>query len=110
MAGQSTELTARRGRDSGAADERAEIELHIALVSSLDGIRFVVIEWSGEALIQRLSGYVEAKAEDVLWPDSAGRVRRLLSQGRSDAAIEEYFTRVGDRWDAEFLHREVVQM
>lgn len=110
MSVQEMELSTGRVHRSGAADDRTEIELHIALVSSLDGIRFAAIERSGEALIQRLSCYVAVKAEEVLWPDSARQVLRLLSQGRSEAAIKHYFGGVGDRWDAEYLHREVVQL
>lgn len=103
------EFGAGRGHFS-ASGRRTDIELHVALVASLDGLRFTAVDRSAEGLLQRLSEYVAANAHTGLWPDSARRVRLLLTQSDSAAAIQHYFDRVGDRWDPEYLHREVVQV
>jgi hypothetical protein len=45
----------------------------------------------------------------LLWADDAGRVLDLLAAGEVETAVDLYFSRVGDRWDAEYLHRQVVR-
>lgn len=82
--------------------------IHIAVVSTTDGIVFAAAAPTPEALQTRLVAYIEGKASTVLWPDDAARVAELLARDRPDPAIDLYFARVGERWDAEHLHRQVV--
>ena len=77
--------------------------LHVAIVHSSDGVRFATAGASRAELVQRLAEYVRRRAPHVLWTDDARHVRALLARGELEAAVEVYFGRVGDRWDAEWL-------
>ncbi len=74
-----------------------------AVVHAADGVRFTASADSIPALTQRLAEYVRERADDVLWPDEAAHVRRLLADGDLAAAVDCYFWNVGDRWDDEWL-------
>lgn len=93
---------------AGAAAGSTDLELHVALVTGKDGIRLAVIEKSDDGMLRRLSDYVREEAPNALWPKDASQVSALLSAGRWETAIDFYFARVGNRWDQEFLHREIV--
>lgn len=67
-------------------------------------------ETNAEAMMEPLVGFVERSASAMLWPRDATEVHSLLASGRSEAAIDLYFAKVGDRWDCQQLHREVVEL
>lgn len=86
----------------------AVLMLHLGMVSATDGILFTAVERSADALRNRIAVFVRQRAETTLWPDDAAELKGLLAAGRSEDAIAFYFSRVGERWDREFLHREPI--
>jgi len=81
----------------------------VAVISAADGVRCVASgEWN-EDVLPALVCYVKQRADDVLWPESASRVRASIAEGRSHAAVVEYFETVGARWDDECLAIYVVR-
>lgn len=75
----------------------------MAVVHSLDGVRFVTTGRSRETIVRHLAGYVAERCDDLLPEDAGGRVRAMLAAGELGAAIAVYFARVGERWDNERL-------
>ncbi len=75
----------------------------VAVVHSLDGVRFVTTGESRDAVVPQIADYVRERCDDVLSPDAGDRVRALLAAGKLSAAIAVYFERVGERWDGERL-------
>ncbi len=75
----------------------------MAVVHSLDGVRFVTTGHRGDAVIANLAGYVGSRCDDVLSADAGTQVRTLLADGNVLHAIMVYFERVGERWDDERL-------
>jgi hypothetical protein len=74
-----------------------------AVVCAADGVRFVAVGDHLADLIGQLADYVRARCDDALWPSAAQQVRTLMDDGLPCAAIHLYFSRVGDRWDREYL-------
>lgn len=84
--------------------------VHVAVVTSGGAILFLAAETNAEAMMEPLVGFVERSASAMLWPRDATEVHSLLASGRSEAAIDLYFAKVGDRWGCQQLHREVVEL
>ena len=80
--------------------------LHTAVVRAPDGVRFIATAPDDEGLASRIVVYIGSRCDDVLWPESAERVRRLIAEHRESDAISAYFTNVGQRWDKEWLEVE----
>jgi hypothetical protein len=75
----------------------------VAVVRAADGVRFVAMGSWDDDVAPALLGYVEERADHVLWPSEAARVRELIAADQLDEAIAEYFMHVGSRWDDECL-------
>jgi hypothetical protein len=82
--------------------------LHVAIVHTPDGVRFVAAALTPAALTERLAEYVRQRAAHQLWPDAARVVHDRLAAGALDQAVASYFAAVGDRWDDERLVIEAV--
>lgn len=80
-------------------------ELYAAVVHAADGVRFLAVRPTRAALTALLADYAGRSAPERLWADDAERVGWLLARGCLDAAVDEYFARVGERWDEECLYR-----
>lgn len=90
-------------RHAASADGVIVPAPHTAFVYALDGVRFVAAAASHRAVIRRVAQYVERRADDALWANDAGRVRRLLEDGAHEEAVELYFALAGQRWDEEWI-------
>lgn len=86
------------------------VQLHVATVTSADGIRFVAAEPTAERLARQLARYVRVNAPHALASEDAQSVERALAAGRDADAVERYFATVGRRWDQEFLFRTSVEV
>lgn len=86
------------------------MELHVAAVCTAAEVRMLTGAPSPVDLERRLAAYVRRNATQLLWPADSARVLRLLEKGRPDQAISLYFSAVGDRWDHEFLHVQVLNL
>lgn len=75
----------------------------VSVVWAIDGPRFAAVAATEEDCLSQIGRYVAEQAPWQLWPPSAGRVATLLAAGDQAAAVREYFTHVGERWDAEWL-------
>jgi len=75
----------------------------VAVVHTVDSVRFVVTSTCRQELLQELSRYACENALDRLWPEDAAHVAALVAAGAPEAAIAHYFDTVGQRWDAEWL-------
>jgi len=96
------------GDSSDAARAGGSI-LHVAAVYAADGIRLLVAAATPAALTGRIAEHVARHASHQLRSTVARRVRALLAAGRLEDAIDLYFSRVGERWDREYLQIECVQ-
>src|SRR5687767_11611160 len=76
---------------------------YVAVVHTVDGVRFHAAATSRRDLIQRIAEYVQRWGGYVLRPDHARHLRSLLLRGEWEAAVELYFGLVGKRWDKEWL-------
>jgi hypothetical protein len=81
---------------------------YVAVVHTVDGVRFQATATSRRDLIHRLAEYVQRWGGYVLRPDHARHLRGLLLRGEWEAAVELYFALVGKRWDKEWLVTTVV--
>lgn len=81
---------------------------HVVVVTASDGVLFTAVERSSEQATVRLGEYVRLRAQRNLWPTDAEAVMRLLDGDEIGPAVDMYFDRVGDRWDRELLHRQVL--
>ena len=81
---------------------------YVAVVHTVDGIRFQATATSRRDLIHRLAEYVQRWGGYVLRPDHARHLRGLMLRGEWEAAVELYFGLVGKRWDKEWLVTTVV--
>lgn len=86
-----------------------ELTLFTAVVHVRDGVLFEAAADSPHNLVTQVAGFVRERCTDVLWPDDADQVCRLLEQRNAYAAIALYFARVGDRWDEEWLELSLPQ-
>jgi hypothetical protein len=77
--------------------------LYVAVVHAPDGVPFATAAPSRAAIVRQLAEYVRSRVNYALWADDARHVRSLLLRRELEAAVEVYFGRVGDRWDAEWL-------
>jgi hypothetical protein len=82
--------------------------LHVAVVWSIDGPRLLTLARSRDQLLERVAGYVAARAPERLHPGDAARVGEHLERGDHESAASHYFDTVGERWDEEHLHLYVV--
>jgi hypothetical protein len=82
--------------------------LHVAVVWSIDGPRLLTLAHSRDQLLERVAGYVAARAPDRLHPEDAAQVGEHLERGDHERAASHYFDTVGRRWDEERLHLYVV--
>lgn len=89
-------------------DSAAAGTLFVAVVHSLDGVRFVAAADSRRELVMRLAEYVRQWGDHVLHQEHARHLRSLLARGEMEAAVELYFGLVGERWDDEWLVTTVV--
>ena len=80
----------------------------VAVVQAEDGARLVVAARRPEQITTALVDYVLRRADHVLWPRAAVRVRSLIEARDLDGAIATYFACVGSRWDEERLEIHVV--
>ena len=83
--------------------------LYAAVVHTIENVLLLTAGTSLEEVTGHVAGYVQENAEDMLWPEDGRQVRALLDEGRRSEAIELYFTRVGERWDREYLKIERVE-
>jgi hypothetical protein len=83
--------------------------VHVAAVYALDGVRFLTAAPSAQELVERLATHVKQSADMLLWPEDAANVLCLLEEGKQHAAVDLYFSRVGQRWEREVLRTEVVE-
>lgn len=77
--------------------------IHLAIVHAADGVRFATAARSSSALMRRLLDNIRPCVSDKLWPTDAERFERLADEGEHRAAVELYFSAVGQRWDDERL-------
>jgi hypothetical protein len=84
--------------------------VYAAIIHDADGVRLLVVGASREAVTAGLARYVRRHAAERLWPHDRRRVERLLARGMLDAAVGEYFERVGARWDEECLYRGTTEL
>lgn len=91
-------------------DLPAASTLFVAVVHSLDGVRFVTAADSRRELVLRLAEYVRRWGDHVLHKEHARHLRSLLARREMEAAVELYFGLVGERWDDEWLVTTVVTM
>ncbi len=75
----------------------------VSVVWAIDGPRFAAVAATEEDCLAQIARYVAEQAQGQLWPPSAGRVAALLAAGDQAGAVTEYFGRVGERWDGEWL-------
>lgn len=76
---------------------------YAATIYAPDGVLLAVVADCERARTDRVVDFIRERCDDVLWPGDAARVHALIADGRFDAAISAYFSRVGKRWDAERL-------
>lgn len=88
---------------SARSFERSAGAYYVGVVSGWRTVRFVAVAPSRERLDEQLAGYVESQLDSQLFPEDAERVLELLRQQQQRAAIELYLSRVGRRWDQEWL-------
>lgn len=77
-----------------------------ATIHAADGLRFLARARCAERLTEQVVSYVLARCDKVLWPAVAAQVRSLVREQRLRAAVDLYFTHVGERWDEEYLDVE----
>jgi hypothetical protein len=77
--------------------------LFIAVVHAIDTVHFVAASTTRGELLRQLADYTWRRGQHALWADDVARLRALLADGASEAAIAHYFAAVGQRWDAEWL-------
>jgi hypothetical protein len=82
--------------------------IYVAVVHTVDGVRFQAAAASRRELVHRIAEYVQRWGAYVLRPDHARHLRSLLVRGEWEAAVELYFALVGKRWDKEWLVTTVV--
>ena len=82
---------------------RGGASLYASIVCAVDGARFVAVASSEEECLAQVASYVTEQAVGQLNPPSACRVRELLAGGDAAAAVAEYFSHTGERWEAEWL-------
>lgn len=75
----------------------------VAIVHGHDGVSFTAIAPTRTTLRTMLGDYVRRQARHQLWAVGSDLVLRLLESGKTEAAIETYFSLVGSRWDEEWL-------
>jgi hypothetical protein len=83
--------------------------VYVAVVHAGGEIAHVTAAPSAQDLTERLADYVRAHLDRQLWPADAGRVRRLLAEGRSADAVSHYFATVG-KWDPERLETREMEL
>lgn len=86
------------------------MKIHIAVVCTATEVRMLTGAPSRADLERRLVTYVRKNATQFLWPVDSAQVLRLLEEGRPNEAISLYFSAVGDRWDREFLHVQLLDL
>ena len=91
-----------RSDDRGRARSRDEL-LYVYIVCAVDGARFAAVAASEPECVAQVASYVAEQAAGQLHPPSACRVRELLADGDTNAAVAEYFRHTGERWEAEWL-------
>ncbi|HEY7394508.1 MAG TPA: hypothetical protein VH559_06675 [Gemmatimonadaceae bacterium] len=77
----------------------------MALVCAADGVLLVLVDDTQEELDRRLAEWAADRAACVLWPADARRMHDFVRRGLIAESIRWYFTRVGQRWDREWLLR-----
>ena len=100
----------RTASKSPTAIERREATraMYVAVVHTVDGVRFQAAATSRRELVHRIAEYVQRWGAYVLRPDHARHLRSLLVRGEWEAAVELYFALVGKRWDKEWLITTVI--
>jgi len=93
----------RAGAAAGGLVLDLRAPLHVAIVCAIDGARFTAVAADESQCLAQVATYVTEQASAQLWPPSAGRIHELLAAGDTNGAIDEYFRRSGERWDAEWL-------
>jgi hypothetical protein len=81
---------------------------YVAVVHTVDGVRFQAAAASRRELVQRIAEYVQRWGGYVLRPDHARHLRSLLVRGECEAGVELYFALVGKRWDKVWLITTVI--
>ena len=77
--------------------------LYVAIVHTPETVQLVAASSDYEVIVRRLARYVRRRAPVALWDADAAVVRHLLTCNERQAAIDEYFAAVGQRWDVERL-------
>lgn len=103
-----TSIMAHRNDLGAESPETAENAVYIAVVHADDTVRFATSAPTRQELSKRLAEYVRRWGDHVLRPDHAHHLRGLLMRGEWEAAVEFYFSLVGERWDEEWLVTAVV--
>jgi hypothetical protein len=101
-------VRARRSWEQRRAEGKQPMMIHVAAVSSADGVHFLTAAHSAELLTAKLVEYVKQQVEWSLQFEEVTEFYRLLDSGEPEDAVRYYFERVGGRWGKESLSLEVV--
>jgi hypothetical protein len=82
---------------------RAGTAVLVAVVHTVDSIRFIAAAREEEALLRQVASYVAANANDRLWMADAVSVHALLAARDFEAAVRAYFTTTDTPWDRDWL-------
>jgi hypothetical protein len=82
---------------------RAGTAVLVAVVHTVDSIRFIAVAPDEAALLQQVASYVAANANDRLWMADAVTVHALLAARDFEAAVRAYFTATDTPWDRDWL-------
>jgi hypothetical protein len=82
---------------------RAGTPLLVAVVHTVDSIRFIAVAPGEAALLPQVASYVAANANDRLWMADALSVHALLATRDFEAAVRTYFTATDTPWDRDWL-------
>ena len=88
---------------------RAGTAVLVAVVHTVDSIRFIAVAPDEEALLRQVASYVAANANDRLWMVDAMSVHALLATRDFEAAVRSYFTATDTPWDRDWLVIESIR-
>ena len=92
-----------RPRGDGGEPGDGPGALFVAVVHTIDTVRFVAVSTLRAELLRQLAHYAAQRGPDALRAADADRLRALLADGEPEAAVAHYFATVGQRWDEEWL-------
>lgn len=83
--------------------------LHLAVVTSIDGVLMATAACELKRVLSQIVDYVRQNSRFKLSPELAREVEQMIKESRYEEAVEIYFSRVGERWDPERLHRDAIE-